>query len=136
MFVPETAYPDQQQIQLRESGWNMKPQKPHIQGKVIFITDGRAISYAESYMGFIKDFKLATIIGQPTAGTNGNVNPFTLPGGYRISWTGMLVKNHDGSKHHLKGIVPDIYLKRTIKAVSEGRDEFYEKALELVKAAD
>jgi C-terminal processing protease CtpA/Prc len=133
MFVAKTAYPNQQKIEFKDYGWNMQPQQPAIAGKVIFITDGRAISYAESYMGFIKDFKLATIIGQPTAGTNGNVNPFTLPGGYTISWTGMLVKNHDGSAHHIKGIVPDIPLQRTIKGVAEGRDEFYEKAVQLIQ---
>ena len=27
-------------------------------------------------------------VGGPSAGTNGNINPFTLPGGYRIIWTG------------------------------------------------
>lgn len=133
MFIPKTAYPDQQKIEFRASGWNMQPQQPALTGKVVFITDGRAISYAESYMGFIKDFKLATIIGQPTAGTNGNVNPFTLPGGYSISWTGMLVKNHDGSTHHIKGIVPDVPLERTLKGVAEGRDEFYEKGVQIIQ---
>jgi len=132
MFVPKTAWPDQEKTEFRSSGWNMKPKKPHFNGKIVFITDGRAISYAESFMGFIKDLKLATIVGQPTAGTNGNINPFTLPGGYTISWTGMLVKNHDGSKHHLKGIVPDVFVERTIKGIKEGRDEFLDKALEIV----
>lgn len=131
MFVPQIQYPDYENVSYNGLGWNMQPAKPHFPGKIIFIIDGRAISYAESFMGFIKDFKLATIIGQPTAGTNGNVNPFTLPGGYSVSWTGMLVKNHDGSRHHMNGIVPDIPLKRTIKGLAEGRDEFLEKALEL-----
>ena len=133
MFVPEILYPDYEKVTYKGMGWNMQPLKPHFPGRVIFITDGRAISYAESYMGFIKDFKLATIIGQPTAGTNGNINPFTLPGRYSISWTGMLVKNHDGSRHHLNGIVPDIYLERTIKGIIEERDEFLEKSLALAE---
>ncbi|MBO9591978.1 MAG: hypothetical protein J7599_03650 [Niabella sp.] len=132
MFVPKTAYPDQEKIEFRSAGWNMQPKHPHFKGKIVFITDGRAISYAESFMGFIKDFKLATIVGQPTAGTNGNVNPFSLPGGYTISWTGMLVKNHDGSRHHLKGIIPDVPMERTINGIREGKDEFFDKALQIV----
>jgi C-terminal processing protease CtpA/Prc len=112
-------------------GWSMKPAPPHLSGKIFFLTDGSAISYAESYMGFIRDFHLATIVGQPTAGTNGNINPFTLPGGYRISWTGMLVKDHNGGKHHLKGITPDVPVQRTITGIREGRDEFLEKAIGL-----
>ncbi|MBZ4188501.1 S41 family peptidase [Niabella beijingensis] len=132
MFVPKTAYPDQEKTEFMGEGWNMKPQNPRFKGKVVFITDGRAISYAESFMGFIKDFKLATIVGQPTAGTNGNINPFSLPGGYTVSWTGMLVKNHDGSRHHLKGILPDVPMERTIKGIRGGKDEFLDKALEIV----
>lgn len=134
LFTPQTAYPDQENIEFKGSGWNMKPKKPQVTGKVVFITDSRAGSLSESYLGFIKDFKLATIIGQPSAGANGDVNTVNLPGGHTIIWTGMVVKNHDGSKHHIKGIVPDIPLERTLKGVTEGRDEFYEKALQLIKA--
>ena len=134
MFIPNITYPDYQNVQYEGMGWNMKPMLPHYSGKIIFLTDGRAISYAESFMGFIKDFKLATIVGQPTAGTNGNVNPLSLPGGYTISWTGMLVKNHDGTKHHLRGIVPDVYVERTIKGIAEGKDEFLDKAVEIIEA--
>jgi C-terminal processing protease CtpA/Prc len=134
MFIPKIIYPDYQQVTYDSIGWDMQPESPRLDGKIIFITDGRAISYAESFMGYIKDLHLATIVGQPTAGTNGDVNPFSLPGGYRISWTGMLVKNHDGSKHHLNGIIPDIIVTRTIKGIKEGRDELLEKAIEVAEA--
>ncbi|MDO6434331.1 S41 family peptidase [Flavitalea sp. BT771] len=133
MFIPEITYPDYQHVSYKGGGWQMTPQSPHLGGKIFFLTDGSAISYAESYMGFIKDFHLATIVGQPTAGTNGNINPFTLPGGYRISWTGMLVKDHNGGKHHLKGITPDVPVQRTIQGIREGRDEFLEKAIGLAE---
>ncbi len=82
-------------------------------------------------MGFIEGYHLATIIGQPTAGTNGNINPFRLFGGYTISWTGMKVIKHDGSQQHGVGILPDIYVQKSIKGVREGRDEFLEKAIEV-----
>jgi hypothetical protein len=70
--------------------------------------------------------------GRPTAGTNGNVNPFTLPGGYRVVWTGMKVTKHDGSRHHGVGIQPTVPVSRTLKGVAEGRDELLEKAIEVV----
>jgi C-terminal processing protease CtpA/Prc len=84
-------------------------------------------------MGFIEGYRLAEIVGQPTAGTNGNVNPFALPGGFRISWTGMKVVKHDGSQHHLIGIQPTVPAERTIQGVREGRDEFLEQALEIIR---
>jgi C-terminal processing protease CtpA/Prc len=71
-------------------------------------------------------------VGQPTAGTNGNINPFVLPGDFRITWTGMKVLKHDGSQHHLIGIQPTVPAKRTIQGIIEGRDELFEKALKII----
>ena len=98
--------------------------------KIFFLIDGQAISYAESYMSFIEHYKLATIIGQPTAGTNGNVNTITLPGGYSIRFTGMKVLKHDGSQHHGIGIIPNIYVEQTANGIKEGRDEILERAID------
>ncbi|WP_082893739.1 S41 family peptidase [Rufibacter ruber] len=132
MQVPQYIFPDQEKIiGYQKHSWLVKPKAPKLTAKVIFLTDGSAISYAESYMSFIEHYKLATIVGQPTAGTNGNINPFTLPGGYSISWTGMKVVKHDGSQHHGVGIIPNVLVEKTIKGVRENRDEFLEKALEI-----
>jgi C-terminal processing protease CtpA/Prc len=133
MQIPQIIYPDQENIVgYQKMGWNLMVKKPHIKGKVVFITDGRAISYAESFLSFIEHYKLGEIVGQSTAGTNGNTNPFLLPGNFRIVWTGMKVLKHDGSQHHLIGIKPTVLAKRTIQGITEGRDEFFEKALEIL----
>jgi C-terminal processing protease CtpA/Prc len=97
--------------------------------KVAFVTDGRAISYAESCLGIVEHYHLGEIVGAPTAGTNGNVNPFDLPGGYRVIWTGMQVLKQDGSRHHGVGILPTIPASRTLIGIREGRDELLEKAI-------
>jgi len=133
MRVPRVIYPDYEKVTYKTHGWHLEPLEPRLTAKIFFLTDGRAISYAESYMGFIEHYKLATIVGQPTAGTNGNVNPLMLPGGYYVTWTGMRVVKHDGSQHHGVGIIPHVLMKRTIKGVREGRDEFLEKAIELAE---
>ncbi len=133
MQLPQIIYPDYERVTYQKHGWQLEALKPHLTARIIFIVDGRAISYAESYMSFIEHYKLATIIGQPTAGTNGNVNVIYLPGQYTVSFTGMRVVKHDGSQHHGVGIIPNIILNRTIKGVKEGRDEFLEKAIELAE---
>lgn len=137
MQVPEIVYPDHEKIiGFQNHNWIgfIKAEKPYLGNKkIVFIINGQAISYAESYMGYIEGYKLATIVGQPTAGTNGNVNPFSLPGGYKIPWTGMKVLKHDGSQHHGIGILPNIYVEKTIQGVKEGRDEFLEKAIEIAR---
>jgi len=135
MQVPKLVYPDQEDlVGYEEHNWKMNTKKPYLGDKqIIFITDGSAISYAESYMGYIEGYKLATIIGQPTAGTNGNVNSFELPGGFGIRWTGMKVVKHDGSQHHGIGVLPNIYVEKTIEGVKAGRDEFLEVAIDLAQ---
>ena len=108
-MVPQIVYPDHEDIVgWSTSRWFLEPWAPRLQGKIIFLTDSRAISYAESVMGIIEHYPLAEIVGEPTAGTNGNVNLFTVPGGYKIWWTGMKVVKHDGSQHHLIGIQPSV----------------------------
>ncbi|WP_034058269.1 S41 family peptidase [Lacinutrix jangbogonensis] len=132
--TPKIIYPDQENmLGYVDTGWEITAKEPFLgDKKVVFIIDGRSISYAESYMSFIEHYNLATIIGQPTAGANGNVNPFALLANYRMSWTGMKVVKHDGSQHHAVGILPDIYVNKTVEGVKSGKDEFLEKAIEVI----
>jgi C-terminal processing protease CtpA/Prc len=130
--VPVITRPDGQGWAWETSGWFERPVAPRFPGKVAFVTDGRAISYAESYLGIVEAYHLGEIVGGPTAGTNGNVNPFALPGGYRVVWTGMKVLKHDGSRHHGVGIQPIVPVARTLQGVAAGRDELLEKAIEVV----
>ncbi len=115
--------------------WEMPPREPQFQGKMVFITNGSAISYAESCMAIVANYKLAEIIGSPTAGANGNINPFGLPGGYRVVYTGMRVINHDDSQHHVNGVKPTMPMKPTIAGIRSGRDELLEKAIEVIGQA-
>ena len=136
MQTPRIIYPDQQNIVgYLKQGWHLKPSKPHIKGEVVFITDARAISYAESFMSFIEHYELAEIVGQPTAGTNGGMITLVLPGGYRFGWTGMKVVKHDGARHHLIGIQPTIPVKKTLEGVREGKDLFLQEAIQVLNKA-
>ncbi|MFT3880773.1 MAG: S41 family peptidase [Gemmatales bacterium] len=100
--------------------------------KVAFVTDGRAVSYAETFLAIVDNMKLAPIVGEPTAGSNGVIALYVLPDGSRISWTGQKAIRADGSQLHGIGIKPTISVRRTLKGLAEGRDEALEKAIELV----
>lgn len=130
--IPATLRPDREGMTFNFSNWKVPPKEPKWKAKAAFITDGRAVSYAETYLGIIEHYKLAEIVGAATAGTNGNVNPFRLPGGYMITWTGMKVFKHDGSVHHGVGIQPTIPVQRTIAGAAAGTDEFLEAAIKAV----
>ena len=131
--VPLVVQPDRKDMRFDRSGeWSISPAEPYFKARKAFVVDGRAISYAESCLGIIEHYKLGDIVGGPSAGTNGNVNTFEIPGGYRTAWTGMKVLKHDGSQHHGVGILPTVPVSRTIPGIAEGRDEALERAIDLV----
>jgi C-terminal processing protease CtpA/Prc len=131
--VPDVTRPDHVDVPFtRLPGWNLMPLEPYLAARRAVLTDGSAISYAESVMGIVEHYKLAEIVGENTAGTNGNVNPFRLPGGYTIYWTGMKVLKHDGTRHHGVGIAPGIPVPLTRAALAAGRDEVLERAVAVV----
>lgn len=130
--IPMAPYPDREGMTFAFSNWRVQPMKPRLTSNAAFIIDGRAISYAETYMGIIEHYRLAEIVGEATAGTNGNVNSFALPGGYHVAFTGMKVLKHDGSRHHGIGNLPTEPVKRTIEGVRAGRDELLERAIKVV----
>lgn len=134
MHIPHYLAPAVPPAGWDDIGWDLKPEKPAITKNRVFLTDGGAISYAESIMGYIKDKKLATIIGSTTAGTNGDVVMVELPSGIRFWFTGLKVTHHDGtSRFHLLGIEPDQVVKPTLAGIRAGRDEVLESAVEYLQ---
>jgi hypothetical protein len=78
-------------------------------------------------------YKIGTSVGDTTAGCNGVINNCLLNGGYSMVWTGMKVTKRDDSPLYLNGFSPNYPIKRTIKAVKENRDEYLDKALEILR---
>ena len=133
-LVPQIIYPDRENVQGYDTNgrWSVQPTLPRWKGKIVFLTGGGAISQAEDIMSIVEHYKLGEIVGETTAGADGNVNILRLPGGSSIRWTGMEVLKHDGSQHHIVGIKPTVPAVRTLQGIREGRDEVLEKALSLM----
>lgn len=131
--VPVITQPDHEGMTFEVRCNKHEPLEPRFPGRIFFLTGPFSISYAETYMGMVEHYKMATIVGEATAGTNGNINPFVLPGGYRVTWTGMKVLKHDGSQHHGVGITPTVPVVPTLKGIAEGRDEVLEKGVQLAE---
>lgn len=129
--LPQIISPDYRQVTYRKSGWEIKRKSPQLTAKIIFLADGRSISFAESVLNLVKYYKLGTIVGETTAGTNGEVNSFILPGEFRMTWTGERVVKPGGAPNHGIGVIPDVRVKKTIAAIKEGRDEILEAALKI-----
>jgi C-terminal processing protease CtpA/Prc len=131
---PTTLFPDRQRVRWSVRQWDpIAPAAPHLKAKMAFLTDERAISWAETYLAFVEQYRLGEIVGAPTAGTNGAMNELEeVPGGYHLYWTCYRVLKHDGSRHHGVGILPTLPVSRTVRGVVEGRDELLERAIEVV----
>lgn len=131
--IPLTRYPDRENVTFISSRWKIDPVKPFISAKLVFLEEPFRVSSGETILSFIDYYKLGKLVGDTTAGTNGNVNFIPLIGDYSIMWTGMKVLKQDSSQHHLIGYRPDYPVKRTIKAIKEGRNEHLDKALEVLE---
>jgi len=129
---PEVIYPDREKIHYKDRFGTVSPKTPKIKGRVVFLVHGYTISASETFIGMVEHYRLGEIVGQRTAGTNGNINVFRLPGGYTVFWTGLRVLKPDHSQHHLIGIAPTVPVERTLKGVKQGKDEFLEKAIEII----
>ena len=106
---------------------------PKLSIKPFLLIDGRSISAAESVIQIAHDNRLATLVGETSAGTNGNANTVDLPGGFSMRFTGMRVLRADGTALQGRGITPEYVIHPTIEGVRAGHDEILEAALALAK---
>lgn len=135
MHIPNIVGPFGRIGGWRSLGWDLKPATPRLAKRRMFLTDSRAISYAESVMGYVSDRHLGTIVGGETAGANGNVVNFNVPGGLVLGFTGMRVTGHDGRRQrHLIGVQPDVAIEPTLAGLRDRRDEVLDRALALARA--
>jgi hypothetical protein len=101
-------------------------------GKVVIIVNETTQSQAEYHAMAFRAVPHATVIGSTTAGADGNVSGFTLPGGISTMISGIGVYYPDGKETQRIGIVPDVEVRPTIKGIREGKDELLEKAIEII----
>jgi hypothetical protein len=134
-LMPRIILPDREEFACTErERWLLPSAEPYLAAERVFLIDGRAISYAESCLGIVEAYKLGTLVGERTAGSNGNINIQEVPSGNTFVFTGLKVLKHDGSTHHGVGIAPDLEVHPTREGIAAGRDEILEKGVEVLKA--
>ena len=78
----------------------------------------------------------AIVIRSTTAGADGNVSPFALPGGLTTQISGVGVFYPDQRPTQRVGIVPDITMRPTVAGIRDQRDEVLETALRQILGPD
>lgn len=104
--------------------------KSRYHGRTVMLIDERTISQAEHTGLFFEAANDTKFVGTPTAGANGEVTNFVVPGGITISFTGAETSYADGRQLQRIGLVPDLYVEPTIEGIRAGRDEVLEAALD------
>lgn len=134
MFVPRYDKPFAHSTTAWSIGWQAQRNPALEKPAKVLLTDARAISYSESLAAYFPDLKVGPVVGEPTAGANGNVARATLPSGMGFFFTSMRVTRHDGrTPLHGAGIAPDVAVTPTLEGISAGRDEVLERGIAIAQ---
>jgi C-terminal processing protease CtpA/Prc len=109
--------------------FSLSPQRPHYSGRIVIMVDESSMSQAEYTSMAFRAAHRAIVVGNTTAGADGNVSPFVLPGDLRTMISGIGVFYPNKAPTQRIGIVPNVVVKPTIAGIRAGRDEVLEEAL-------
>ena len=115
---------------------SLSPLQPHYPGKIVILVDESSMSQAEYTAMAFRAARGAIVVGSTTAGADGNVSPFALPGGLRTMISGIGVFYPDKTPTQRIGIVPNVKVAPTMAGIRAGRDEVLEEALRQVMGRD
>ncbi|PYU68906.1 MAG: peptidase S41 [Acidobacteria bacterium] len=108
---------------------SLSPQKPHYSGKIVILVDEISISQSEYTAMAFRSAHESLVVGSTTAGADGNVSHFVLPGELRSMISGIGVFYPNKAATQRIGIVPNVIVNPTIAGIRAGRDEVLEEAL-------
>lgn len=103
-------------------------------GDVRILIDETSISQSEFWaMLFRQASDKVLVIGDTSAGADGDVSSITVPGGVKLSFSGIRVRYADGRETQKLGIEPDIKVMPSIMDIIKENDVILSKALETIK---
>ncbi|MFO0072385.1 MAG: S41 family peptidase, partial [Gemmatimonas sp.] len=102
------------------------PRTPRFTGTVVILVDETTQSMAEYTAMAFRVAPGAIVVGSTTAGADGNVSRFPLPGNVEGMISGIGVFYPDGRPTQRIGIVPDLGVRPTVAGIRAGRDEVLE----------
>jgi C-terminal processing protease CtpA/Prc len=99
-------------------------------GKTVMLIDERTFSQGEHTGLFLEAANRTEFIGTPSAGTDGDISNFVIPGGITISFSGDDIRHANGGALQRLGLQPTVTVTSTIKGIRAKRDEVLEGALQ------
>jgi len=133
MFYHFANHPDPQLRYTSRVLQTRASQGPRLTMPVVILSARYSVSQNEHALGYAQSIGIP-VLGETTAGINGNITPFNLLGGADAGglsgmFTGMVVNQHDGSPLIGVGIQPDIPAPLTIEGIRQQKDVQLEAAV-------
>jgi len=112
---------------------NGKETSDYYNGKILVLVNEETRSETEYTTMAFQSARNVTVMGSTTAGADGNVSKFYLPGGLATTISGIGVYYPDRTETQRTGVKIDIVVRPTLKGFRAGKDELLQKAIELIK---
>jgi hypothetical protein len=125
--------PDIAGIKYSAEHWDVRPRAPRLNAKIVGLIDGRSMSAVETQLHLFREGNFGILVGETSAGTNGNAAYIEVPGEFTLRFTGLRTAFSDGSTVHGHGFKPDHEVHPTLDGVRAGRDEILEAGLAVAK---
>lgn len=126
--VPTWTGPDQ--LDIVRSVYDESPSAAPYTGPIVLLVNPTTVSAAENFsIMLVAADREVTVVGRPSAGTNGNITGVHLPGGYAVTFTGMGIRFPDETRFVGVGIVPDVEVSPTAADYRDGRDPVIAEAI-------
>ncbi len=126
--IPTWIGPTQYEMTYSQYDW--QPTADAFTGPMVLMVSNKTVSAAENFSMMLVGRPDLTIVGQPSAATNGNITGAFLPGGCYMYFTGMEVLFPGGETFHGTGIVPDVEVVPTPAQFRDGVDPELEAAID------
>ena len=106
----------------------------YYKGKIIILVNSETMSRSEFTAMAIMQAENVTVIGTPTAASDGDVSIIPFPGGIYSYYSGLGVYHPDGRETQRIGLVPDIKVRQTLEGQINGEDEYMKRAFEFISS--
>ena len=111
---------------------SITPAALHYAGKVVILVNQLTQSQAEYTAMAFRAAPNAIVVGNTTAGADGNVSLVPLPGGLYSLISGLGIYYPDRQPTQHVGIVPNLVVHPTVSGIRTGRDQVLEAAIRLI----
>ena len=113
----------------------MQPLEPNVNLPKVILANEYSQSAAEGHIMGFQATDRSIVVGSQTAGANGNVSRFAIPGGYYSRFSGIGVYYPNGRIMQRSGVLIDVWSEPTLEGFRSGRDEVLEDGLRVLLGA-